>query len=593
VSKHPTLGDDAAIDIDRLLVSRLLVQANSGGGKSYALRRLLEQTFGLCQHIVIDPEGEFHTLREKYDYILAGKGGEAAATVETAPLLARRLLELGVSAIIDISELGVDRPAFVTRFIEALMSAPRELWRPLLIVVDEAHRYCPQGVTPRQPSQRDEDEPLTPADSAAAVISLMDAGRKRGFCGVLATQRISKLSKDATAECNNKMIGRCVEIDAKRAGDELGLTGKQAILQLRKLKAGQFFIFGPALSDEVRVIQVGSVETTHPEAGKAAPPPTPPRDKVRQVLGRLKDLPAEAAEGDRVVEKLRARIDELEAKLIESKSFEPEPERVEVPLLTDGQLKALKDAIEQAHTITDDVTSVIENLGSVLVDIKATIELNGRPSDPSDAIEKSWSKGDPLHHAYASHPPVTGVHRGNEPRHTDRANGTPKKNAPKAWPAPPPAPGGKLVPAQQRIVDTIATIEKLGIESTRTTLAAWLGQHPNTKGLVNNLGALRSAGLVDGYTLTADGRRASRPNIPKSHNEVREILLRPLKPAQRRIIEAVEQLGAADRDELAEILGKHPNTKGLVNDIGALRGRALVTPGWPLKLEQVFKGATR
>jgi DNA helicase HerA-like ATPase len=56
------------------------------------------------------------------------------------------------------------------------------------------------------------------------VIALMDSGRKRGFCGVLATQRISKLSKDATAECNNKLIGRSVEADAKRAGEELGLA---------------------------------------------------------------------------------------------------------------------------------------------------------------------------------------------------------------------------------------------------------------------------------------------------------------------------------------------------------------------------------
>lgn len=41
--------------------TRLLVQANSGGGKSWALWRFLEQTHGQVQHHVIDPEGEFAT----------------------------------------------------------------------------------------------------------------------------------------------------------------------------------------------------------------------------------------------------------------------------------------------------------------------------------------------------------------------------------------------------------------------------------------------------------------------------------------------------------------------------------------------------
>lgn len=69
------INDDFAIDLDALVASRLLVQANSGGGKSYLLRRILEQSHGKIQQIVIDLEGEFYTLREKYnDYLLIGKG---------------------------------------------------------------------------------------------------------------------------------------------------------------------------------------------------------------------------------------------------------------------------------------------------------------------------------------------------------------------------------------------------------------------------------------------------------------------------------------------------------------------------------------
>lgn len=142
---NPTLGKDAsgsavAINVDRLVASRLLLQANSGGGKSWALRRLLEQTNGRLQHLVIDIEGEFHTLRERFDYVLAAKNppaGEPVADVRSATLLAHKLLELGVSAIVDICELEKhERKHFVRLFLESLMAAPRALWHPVLVVVD-------------------------------------------------------------------------------------------------------------------------------------------------------------------------------------------------------------------------------------------------------------------------------------------------------------------------------------------------------------------------------------------------------------------------------------------------------------------------
>jgi len=198
---------DIYLDVDRLIESRMLIQANSGGGKSYKIRRLLEQTHGLVQHVVLDVEGEFHTLRQKFDYVLAAKtGGDTGVDVKSAALLARRLLELGVSAVIDLYELKHhERVRFVRLFLEAMVDAPRSLWHPCLVVLDEAHQFIPQKGE---------------AESAGAVIDLMTRGRKRGFCGILATQRISKLHKDAAAEANVKLIGRAsLDIDMQRAAD--------------------------------------------------------------------------------------------------------------------------------------------------------------------------------------------------------------------------------------------------------------------------------------------------------------------------------------------------------------------------------------
>jgi hypothetical protein len=53
-----SLNQSVRIDLPTLLDTRLLVQANSGGGKSWLLRRLLEQSHGKVQQIVIRPLAE-------------------------------------------------------------------------------------------------------------------------------------------------------------------------------------------------------------------------------------------------------------------------------------------------------------------------------------------------------------------------------------------------------------------------------------------------------------------------------------------------------------------------------------------------------
>jgi DNA helicase HerA-like ATPase len=68
----------------------------------------------------------------------------------------------------------------------------------------------------------------------------MSQGRKRGYAGIIATQRLSKLHKDAAGEANNVIIGRTwLDADQARAGDALGLS-KIDRLKLRDLDQGEF-----------------------------------------------------------------------------------------------------------------------------------------------------------------------------------------------------------------------------------------------------------------------------------------------------------------------------------------------------------------
>ena len=307
-------GGKLECDLPTLVDTRLLIQANSGGGKSWLLRLIAERAN--IQTIVLDNEGEFASLREAVDMLLVGVGGELPANPRHAALLARRLVEYKVSAVVDLYELRlVERRQFVKLFLNSLIHLPRELWRPTLVILDEAHIYCPE---------RGSGE----AESTEAAITLMSQGRKRGYAGIIATQRLSKLHKDAAAEANNVIIGRTwLDADQARAGDALGLS-KADRLKLRDLEQGEFYAFGPAFSRPGIVrFRSDPVRTTHPRPGQrhllTAPAPS---KAIRGVLEKFADLPHEVEAEIRGLDEAHRRIAELERQIRKLKSSEAAPQ---------------------------------------------------------------------------------------------------------------------------------------------------------------------------------------------------------------------------------------------------------------------------
>jgi hypothetical protein len=342
---------DVVLVMDKLITTRLLIQANSGGGKSYAIRWLLEQTYGRIQHIVIDREGEFSTLRGIHPYLLVGRDGDVAADTHTAKLLARKILELNLSAVVDLSEMtpGQQRE-YVRVFIDALNHAPRALWKDCLIVIDEAHIFAPESGKGS-------------SEATESIALLLSTGRKRGFCPVLATQRLAKLNKDVAAECLNKLIGRTSNEDVKRAGEELA-QGKQSSIQLRGLDPGQFWAYGPAIAPEPMLVRTGKVKTAPPPRGaeRGTPPAAP--EEIRAALAKeLAELPKQATDEAQSIEALNRRVRDLTRQV----SQQPTPERVEVPVRDEG---AIQEAVFNAeHRLRSQHGLALEDIRKRITDV--------------------------------------------------------------------------------------------------------------------------------------------------------------------------------------------------------------------------------
>jgi uncharacterized protein len=355
----------AKVDLDVLLRTRLLIQANSGGGKSWLLRRLAEQLFGHVPVLIIDPEGEFATLRERLDYVLVGPAGETPADIRSAPALARKLLELGASAVCDLYEMDNDeRHAWVAAFLSALIDAPKTLWRDVVVMVDEAHLFAPEKGA---------------GESVAtnAMLSLATRGRKRGYCAIYATQRLGKLKKDAAAELQNVLVGQTfIDIDRERAAAALGIPRGQLrkfYEQIKTMPPGRFFGFGRAISTDPILVRVGPVRTTHPEPGSsphgAAPPPAP--DAIRHLLPQLADLPRVAAVEARNEGELRRELDRVRHALDEAISKPPQVEVqriLYVPPRVQDEIDKLesdgRDQLQRVQQLQGFIQTFTRDLGS-------------------------------------------------------------------------------------------------------------------------------------------------------------------------------------------------------------------------------------
>jgi hypothetical protein len=261
-------GDPAKLDIEELLATRLLVQGNSGSGKSHLLRRLLEQSAPWVQQVVIDPEGDFVTLSERFGHVVVdGERSEA----ELAGI-ANRIRQHRVSCVLTLEGLDLEEQMrAAAAFLNGLFDADREFWYPVLVVVDEAQMFAPAVAGDVSEDARKQ--------SLGAMTNLMCRGRKRGLAGVIATQRLAKLAKNVAAEASNFLMGRTfLDIDMARAADLLGMDRRQAEM-FRDLKRGNFVALGPALSRRPLPIVIGDVETSaRSSSPKLMPLPDAPQD---------------------------------------------------------------------------------------------------------------------------------------------------------------------------------------------------------------------------------------------------------------------------------------------------------------------------
>jgi hypothetical protein len=462
---------EVGVNLDILIESRALIQANSGGGKSHLIRSLLEQTHGRIQQLMFDPEGEFATIREKFPFVLAGVDGDLETRVETAESLCRKFLELGFSLVVDMSELDFDdKREYMRRFCDEMMRVrPRPgNYPPVLVIIDELQVFVEEG---------------SKDSCTRSVISFTNRGRKRGYGVVGATQRLSLINKNVAAALTTLFIGRTrLDNDVKRAVTSLA-GDREHGKQLPRLAPGEFFAYGPAISDPDNVILVKTppVLTTHHKVGSYGTHTPPPPEELLSVLAALSELPHESPpeeEKEHAHSAHRLRLEK--PKVVES--------IVHVPVLDSEQAAHLQTYLDEMKALTQGVQSSLSRLQSQL-NLCARQQESVAPN--AARVTSPQEKPDTLPTALPASPPA-------QPRPS-------KMTERNAAPTPKPRTSGRTVKrireelpiAAQRLIDALAEFDKAGLPRVHhANVAVKAGYAPRTGGFNQAVIKARELGLL-------------------------------------------------------------------------------------------------
>lgn len=579
------------LDARTLASTRGLIQGSSGSGKSMLARLMGESVADRMPLIIIDPEGEYCTMREVCSMVLVGGGGEIRIDPSTAGRVARGLLKESCSAIIDLSDLPHrDHNRYVGSFIDAMMHSPRSCWRPTLVFIDEAHRFCPEGGNKKS------------AESSDAIKDLMSRGRKRGYGGVLLTQRISKVSKDAIGEAGNQFFGITYQdLDIKRTADTLGMSPKDAQV-FRKLERGEWFAHGPALNHQgVGRFQAMLPGTDSPNTNGTTQPPVKNANAVKRLALSVEeaisssDGPITLEEAEQTIAALRA---ELKSASNKSKSV-PGPDsqavaRLEHQLRDSQRIQA--DVVADRDRVVFEARRIVEKLVEEHESIVSGVTrlVTARPGPGKGALDMLGKLSASAKPSTAPKPAVRSV----------------------AVPGMVPGPAGAvgIVGAATRSdTPSVRSPQMNGSAEERMLAAiAWwraagLNQpSPSQIGLVAGISSksstfrsarasLRQRGLVDYHGkltgLTADGLIAVEdfmpsPTMSQWHRMIREQIG---SGAALRAFDHLVLVGSCSKSDLAEACEISVESSTIRSAIAALRNLGLVAKGQPIRATELMR----
>jgi hypothetical protein len=231
--------DEQRLNVNNILNKFISILGVRGSGKSNTsaviCEELLEKNILIC---IIDIDGEYFGLKEKYDILVIGgdnKDIELLLDEENIYYLVNTFLQNNLSIIFDLSELdSYDQLYFVNQYLNAIWKIEKEMRRPFFTILEESHKFIPQVLDKSYPL-------LKNIRNIASDCSLR--GRKRGIGFILISQRSAKVNKDILSQAEIYFLHKIVHpVDYSIYSEISALPKKHIINNIQKLDIGEIYL---------------------------------------------------------------------------------------------------------------------------------------------------------------------------------------------------------------------------------------------------------------------------------------------------------------------------------------------------------------
>jgi uncharacterized protein len=566
----------------------------TGSGKSTTARGHVERLLRERRHTcVTDHLGVWWGLRSDaagtgagFDIpIFGGRKGDVAFGAGDGAAIGK-IVGDGVSAIVDLSGLrtGGEQREFMRGLIGALRAKPPGHFQ---LVCDEADEDIPERIRDEAGFALQED-----------MIWIAKRGRSDGFVLSLITQRPASIAKEALSQAQTIFAHQLIApTDKKALGDYVKSQGtaaefKEIMARLPTLQVGERYLYSP----KRHLLELG--RSPMPETFDSSRTPGPGERRAEPKLLSEIDVSAIAAAlkkpepewGDRVKrgEELQQLLAAKDAEIARLKIGLELSESERRDLAADLMIlrhrgERLRAELERIAHLAGSAARAGERDDHLVADENArsaTAEEPVAPAPtPADGEAASSGAGAASPTAAAEpHPPGSGHPAGGE------ADGNASPHLP------------------PRHVKILAALQWCAVffqdpAASRRVLAWAAGTSPVSSGFEKDLGALRSAGLIDYpsaglVALTPAGEAIAPPRPRKAgRDELFAAIAAKLPPRRVRLLEILWRRLELKRDALAELAGTSPQSSGFEKDLGAMRTLGLVTYPSPrfVALAEIFR----
>lgn len=530
-----------------------------GSGKTHTASVLMEEfvSHGLPV-TVLDPLGVWWGLRSSADgeheglpvTILGGAHGDVPLESTAGGLIADLIVEHSGAYVVDFSafESRAQERRFALDFAERLFRAKAKEPSAMHLIVDEADTFAPQRTA-------DGDQRLLGSFEAIAR-----RGRVRGLGLTVITQRPASLNKNVLSQVE-VLIAHQVTSPQDRAALKAWAEGHATKEQvddflesLAGLQIGEAWLWSPSWLQTFERVTIRRRTTfdssATPKAGevKGAPRVLAPVDL--DVLRQKMAATLEKAEADDP-KRLKAEIVRLQRQLADKTP----PDCGHEGMILEMQADLERHALEIGR-LRIKLQDLLGGARALQEQIEEVLEAAPTPQPEPEAQER-----------------VVRIERPKLPEKVDTPTSV--------------AVGTRVGASQQRILDALSAFRAVGVtEPKREHVAIFAEASPGSGTYANNLGALRTAGLIDYpkaglVTLTDAGMDAANPpsSVILTLSALHNTWAKMLKSApQTRILQALiaRYPRDASRDELADEVGASASSGTYANNLGRLRGLGLI-----------------